>query len=293
MKIRSRTIFMLVVIALSSLALAVAANPVLLWQTRAELQQPESVIYDAQRGILYVSNVNGPPTEKNGEGFLSRVTLDGVIADLKWLDGLNGPKGMAILGDSLYVADIDQLVEIDIASGTVANRYVAADAVFLNDVAGRPRWFHLRIRHDDRYHHATQRRGNSKNGCKVRICSRPNGLTISGDDLIVGAWGIRSEGFATEVPGHLLVVSLEDKSIRNFADGSPMGNLDGVESDGQGGYYLTDWMLGSLLHVDADGKVTQLLDLNMGSADLGVILDKGIVLIPMMNDNIVSAYSFP
>ena len=67
-------------------------------------------------------------------GFISILNSDGSEKKLKWITALNAPKGMAIFKGKLYVADIDQLVVIDIDKGTVVEKYDAPDAVFLNDV---------------------------------------------------------------------------------------------------------------------------------------------------------------
>src|SRR6187431_1344942 len=65
------------------------------WETDATLTTAESVLYDKANDVLYVSCINGvPPDKKDGDGFISRVALDGKIKDLKWVTGLNGPKGM-------------------------------------------------------------------------------------------------------------------------------------------------------------------------------------------------------
>jgi hypothetical protein len=118
----------------------------------------------------------------------------------------------------------------------------------------------------------------------------PNGLLAEGDQLIVAAWGVMTEGFNTDIPGHLKTVTLEDKAIRSLGDGSSIGNLDGVEADPRGDYYVTDWMAGKLLSVDTSGKAEELLSLGQGSADHEFIEEKGIILIPMMKDNKLLAY---
>src|SRR5690349_12415206 len=76
---------------------------------------PESVKYDAELDVFFVSNVNGNPSQKDGNGFIARVKADSISAMSKLVEGgkggatLNAPKGMAIKGDTLYVADIDML----------------------------------------------------------------------------------------------------------------------------------------------------------------------------------------
>ena len=105
------------------------------WETQQDLVKPESVIHDVTNNILYVSNISGDTSTKDGDGFISKITLNGTIEILKWVEGLNAPKGLAISQEKLYVSDIDQVVKIDINTGTVEKTYNAPGAIFLNDVA--------------------------------------------------------------------------------------------------------------------------------------------------------------
>jgi hypothetical protein len=99
-------------------------------------KEPESALFDPQRNIIYVSNIAGEATAKDGVGFISKVSPDGKLIELEWIKGLNGPKGLVMKGsDKLYVSDIDQLVEIDVDKGVVSNRWKAEGAQFLNDTA--------------------------------------------------------------------------------------------------------------------------------------------------------------
>jgi hypothetical protein len=117
----------------------------------------------------------------------------------------------------------------------------------------------------------------------------PNGLKISGDKLIVASWGVMAEDFSTKVPGHLMSVDLASKKITALGDPTPVGNLDGLEPDGAGGWYVSDWMGGGLFHAGSDGKAVQ-LDLSQGSADIGIIPADKLLLVPMMMDNNLVAY---
>ncbi|MEO1926992.1 MAG: hypothetical protein ABGY08_13575, partial [Gammaproteobacteria bacterium] len=118
----------------------------------------------------------------------------------------------------------------------------------------------------------------------------PNGLHFTEDDIIVGAWGEMTDGFATEVAGHLKRISLKTKKISSIGDGSPVGNLDGVEGNDEIGFYVTDWLNGGLFHVSAKGIVTSLLELDQGSADIEYLHKKKLLFLPMMNDNKLFAY---
>ena len=275
-----------------------------LWETSAELAQPESVIYDSKRDVLYVSNLNGSPAEQNKMGFLSKISLDGDIIDLIWIDGLDAPKGMAIFDDILYVSDITSLVEIDIKNDKIMTHYEAPESVFLNDVTvddvgnvyvSDVMTNTIHKLHDGVFEVWLQSPElQSPNGLMVegdKLVVGSWGVLIEGDKLVVGSWDVIIEGFRTEVPGHLKIVDLHDKSITSLGNGNPIGNLDGVESDGHGNYYVTDWMEGKLLLVQPDGNSETLLDLEPGSADHEVILDKDMLLIPMMQNDIIIAYN--
>src|SRR6266446_761191 len=91
--------------------------------TVAGFSTPESVLHDSAQDIYFVSNINGSPTAKDNNGFISRVRPDGAIENLKFIEGghggvtLDAPKGLAIRGDTLWVADIDVVRSFDAKTG--------------------------------------------------------------------------------------------------------------------------------------------------------------------------------
>lgn len=259
-----------------------------LWTTTG-LKTPESVLPDPSGEFAYVSNVDGGPLDVDTNGFISKVSLaDGSILDLKWVEGLNGPKGLALVGDKLFVADISQLVEIDTKTAKILTRYDAAGAKFLNDITVDADG---NVYVSDMVTNKIWRLSGDKfeawlDSSELRS---PNGLVVRDGDLIVAAWGVMTDGFATKVPGNLLTVSLADKSIKNLGDGTPVGNLDGLVIYGDD-YLASDWMAGGIFHIDPSGKFEQVIDLNQGSADIAWIPEKRLLLVPMMNDNALVAY---
>ena len=110
------------------------AEPSMVWEL-AGFEAPESALPDKANAVIYVSNVNGNPGDKDGNGYISKVSLDGKMLVQKWVTGMDAPKGLALVGDKLFAADIDKLVEIDTKTGAIVSRYEAKDAKFLNDVA--------------------------------------------------------------------------------------------------------------------------------------------------------------
>ena len=268
---------------------ASAAGPKLLWETKG-LAQPESVTYDPVTDVLYVSNINGAVMQKDRNGFISRLKPDGTIIERIWAKGLNAPTGLALHDRKLYVADVDELVEINAASGRVAKRHKAKNAIFLNDVAIA----------EDGTVYATDTPMNTiwrlKDGTFEPWLANddlngPNGIVVQGDKLIIASFGkMPSNGQKQELAG-LLTVSIEDQKVQPLGKGEPVGNLDGLQELKPGVYLVTDWAAGALFRIDRKGKADQLINLNQGSADLMYFPDKKAVVIPMMLDNTLAAYA--
>lgn len=250
---------------------------------------PESVVYDSTEEVFYVSNINGNPTEKDGSGYISTVTKDGVLLERKWLDGLNAPKGMAVGGGTLLVADIDELLAIKLSDRSIT-RFVAPGAKFLNDVTVDAKG---RVYVSDMMDDAVYRLedGSFDLWLKSPELEAPNGLLAEPSRIVVGAWGVMTEGFATETPGHLKTISLADQSISSLGSGDPIGNIDGLEADVFGRYLATDWMSGKLYRILPSGEARLLLELDQGSADHTFVWDDNLVVIPMMLSGTLVAYN--
>ena len=280
-----------VVVALTATLIAfstAASAPELLWETKG-LAQPESVVEDPATGVIYVSNINGAVMQKDGNGFISRLTADGKMLERQWVKGLNSPTGLALHDRTLYAADVDKLIEINAASGEILKRYDAKGAVFLNDV----------VVDDDGTVYVSDTPMNTIWRLKDAsfepwlandALNGPNGLLIQGKTLIVASLGkVQSQGQKKEL-GTLLAVSLDDQKVSKVGKGELIGNLDGLQAIQPGVYLVTDWAQGALYRVDAKGKVDELIDLNQGSADLSYLPGKKMLLIPMMLDNSLVAY---
>ncbi len=281
--------FLVLLIALLFLDCAEAeAAPKLLWETKG-LAQPESAVVDPATGAIYVSNIVGAVMQKDGNGFIAKLNGEGKIVTREWVKGLDAPTGLALYDRTLYVADIDQLVVINAASGEIIKRYHAKGATFLNDVAvdaegtvyvsDTPTNTIWRLKD-----------GSFEPWLANDKLNGPNGLLVLGDTLIVASLGkIPGVGQKQELAG-LSVVSLKDQSVSPLGSGKPIGNLDGLALFQPGVFLVTDWAAGALYRVDAKGNAELLIDLNQGSADLAYLPDKKVVLIPMMLDNSLVAY---
>jgi hypothetical protein len=285
-----------VIIAILALTASVSTSgasdqPTKLWETPG-FETPESTLLDTASGVIYVSNVNGAPNGKDGKGYISKLSLDGKLIAAKWITGLDAPKGLALVGSRLFVADVDKLVEIDVAAGAVAAKHEAAGAKILNDVAADGEG---RLYVSDWPGNAIWRFADGKfeKWLESDQLKSPNGLLVEKDKLIVAAWG---EGmgadFSTKAPGNLLTVSLADKTIANLGNGKPIGNLDGLETFDADSYIVSDWVAGKIFQISRSGEAKELIALGQGNADLNFNPTTRTAIVPLMVDGKVVAYKF-
>ena len=239
------------------------------WVLEGGFASPESVVYDPIREVLYVSNVNG--YEANGAGYLSRVSLDGVLLDTFWLAGLNAPTGMASWQDRLYVVDFDHLVVIDPATASIVARHPAPDArPGLNDVSVSP---------DGRVFVSgsfTQTIYALTPDGLMRWVQDPalrdaNGLLADTSALIAVGYYWHRLAYASPVPvlGDTTVVDLES-----------------VEADGEGGYFLTTIGPRPIYRISASGERQVLLARDTFSADIEYLPAQRLLLVPSGGDRL-------
>lgn len=247
-----------------------------LWQSESKLMVPESVLYNANQQILYVANISGMPTEKNGQGFIAQINLDGKIEKLRWITGLNAPKGMGLFEGTLYVADIDRVHAINTNSGKIKKTWNVNGAKFLNDIAIDKAGS---VFITDTYGKSIYRI--KKNNVSLFMSieqSRPNGLFMGKDTLLVGT----SEG--------VFRINVDTRSIEPFI--LHTGGIDGLKSVGQGLYIVTDWQ-GKTQLIAKDKAPIVLLDTTeeqINAADFEYIPGKKMILIPTFFNNRVMAY---
>ncbi len=271
-------------------ALSATAGPELLWETTG-LIAPESVVFDAGRNQYYVSNMGTHDKgAAPGDGFIARLDATGKLIEQKWVTGLDNPKGLVLVGGRLYAGDDKDLVEIDVAAGKISNRYAPADGPgdfndATADAAGNVYVCSGRLGtvfrlHDGQFA-AWYKLDKTKTGGL-------NGLKAEKDRLLLGGWSIRdAEG--REQPGHISTVAYADQALGRLGR-KPVCHIDGLEQDGQGGYVVSDWLTGDVLHVSAEGETAPIMKLVRGTADLTYLPASRLLVIPSMNENLIRAY---
>jgi hypothetical protein len=248
------------------------------WETDTLLTTSESAIYDANTNTIFVSCINKQPRVKDGNGFISKVSIDGEITDLHWITGLDAPKGMGIFDHKLYVADIDRVIEIDISSGKITESFVLAEAKMLNDIAIDKDGKIFTTDTDDNKIYTLE------NGVfNILIDSGlqlPNGLLIEEDRLILASMGSND----------VVSFTLNNMSKETIADS--IGRGDGLVALSNDHYLVSDWA-GELFFI-GNHKRTSVLktaESKINTADIWFIPEKNMLLVPTFNSNTLAAYS--
>ena len=259
-----------------------------LWEITNGIETPESVYFDAGSGFIFTSQIGGDPAERDGNGRIVQLSSSGEMVSDSWVTGLNAPKGLRSHQGVLWTADLDEIIGIDIATAEIVSRLSVEGAQFLNDVAvAEDGTVYVSDMAASRIY--AVRDGAVEIFAEGEELEYPNGLLVEGNRLIVGAWGEPAADFSTEVPGRLYALDLTTKE-KTLITPLPFANIDGVESDGRGGYVITDFLAGKIMQVYSDGSVRDLAELGAGTADLGFIATEGLAIVPHMQENRVAAY---
>lgn len=255
-------------------------NVAQVWATDTILKTPESVLYNSKQDLIYVANINKVGKDsKDGDGFISKLKLDGTIEKIDWVTGLNDPKGLAIVGNTLFVSDVTQLVEIDISTGKIIKKHDVENAVFLNDVTSNEAGDVLV---SDSYGNKVYKLSKGKflvwlEGSEL---DKPNGLYFEKDEVLVASM---NKG---------LVNRVKHKTKESKLEVSQIPSTDGIASDGKGNYFYSNWN-GEVYYANSKGNVWKIIDTKdqkINAADLTYIPKLSLLLVPTFFNNRVIAY---
>jgi sugar lactone lactonase YvrE len=249
------------------------------WASDNTLRTPESVVFDRERNVLYVSNINQSNREsKDGDGFISRLRPDGEVDQLYWVSGLNDPKGLALHNNILYVADIEEIVAIATQTGSVLSRHKVDKAQMLNDVT---------VDNAGNVYVSDSRQGAIYLFRNGRVShwldtkrERPNGLLYDNNRLIVASFN----------SGVVRFLDIERKEFDNWTEKIP--SPDGIVRVGTEGYLVSNWN-GEIYFVNIAGRNWKVLDTKnkkINAADIYYNEEQGLLYVPTFHDNRVVAY---
>ncbi len=248
---------------------------------------PESVYFHEAADVYLVSNINGSPLETDGNGFISKVGPDGKVIDLKWIDGakegvsLDAPKGMAVAGGLLYVADLTNIRMFDATTGAQKNSVAVPNSTFLNDVAAREDGSVLVT--DSGLKAGAD--GFEPSGTDALYLVKPDGSIeklASGDELG------RPNG-VLPVPNGTMIVTfgtgeiyrIDETGKRQDVSAAPKGALDGLVALEGGRLLMSSWGGSALYVLEPDGSFSTLAEELDAPADIGLDTKRKRVLVPL------------
>jgi hypothetical protein len=245
-----------------------------IWETDTIIPVPESVLPDFKNKILYMSLINGGGWDADGVGGVGKLGMNGKNFDSTWITGLSAPKGLGKYENRIYVADISDVVVIDIKKGKIEKKIPVKDATGLNDITVDSLGI---VYVSDSKQGKIWRIENDIPTLYLDNITGTNGLKAINDDLI----------FAE---GKFLKKANAQKQIIQIADVSQ--SIDGIEPVGNGDFIVTSW-IGYIFYVTQDGVVETLLDSHdkkMNTADIGFDQTKRILYVPTFNAKKIIAY---
>lgn len=244
------------------------------WTASEGLKTPESVLYDAKTNQIYVSNINGQPSVKDGNGFISVLSPDGKVIQSEWVTGLNAPKGQAIYNGKLYVSDIDELVVISIADAQIVKRYKVENAKFLNDVtASEDGIIFVTDMNDNKIYALTDDK--LALWLEDKLIEKPNGLWAEKGKLYIGTAQI----LEADIPTKKISILVEN-----------CGGVDGLEKLKDGNFVYSNWQ--GRIFITKGKESIKLLDTvdKQNSADIDFVPEKNLILVPTFFGNSIDVY---
>jgi len=256
---------------------------------------PESVLHDTQSDTYLISNIGGMIPEKDDNGFISRVSPSGDVLELKWIDGassdvtLHSPKGMALFGDRLYVADIDTIRVFNRETGKPMHEVVIKGSTFLNDIvvgSGGTAFTSesaivftknglKRTEKDAIYRISPDFKVSVLK--KDKSLAMPNGLEIVGKDLL----GVVSRG-----EGGFYI--LDGQGNKTYSVKLPVTKLDGLVQLSNNDFLASSWETSSVYRINKTGDISKVIQLPLAAANIGYDAQRKKLLLPMLKANQVA-----
>jgi len=266
----------------------------------AGLQTPECALWDSEQDVYFVSNINGDPTAVDKNGFLSKIGPDGKIIDLKFVESgkkgaeLNAPKGMAIAGNILYVADLDVVRKFDRKSGKPRGKIDIKGAVFLNALSVSPDGKVLYVSDsavkingtfsgtgDDAIYEIDLRKHSVKTLIKDKALHWPNGLLADS----AGVWEVTM--------GSNELVHVNYKGEIASVTKLPKGSLDGIVKLADGSLLISSWEASAVYRGLPGGEFKEIISGVPSPAAIGLDSKRRAVVIPNFMGSSLDVHNLP
>lgn len=244
----------------------------LLWKSDTTFTGSESALYYEEEDIIFVSCGNTQPTEKDGDGFIAVVRPDGSVVDMNWAAGLHAPKGMALMKGSLYVTDIDEMVQIDLGTGEIERKIPVENAEFLNDSATDGEYVYFSDMRTGKVYRMNEA------GYEIIAENVPD---INGLETYDGVlYGLNREG----------LIRFDNEGGYKILTDEVQGG-DGLIIRDENTFIASRWA-GQIFYIDGD-RITKIVDTEAeksNTADIYFIPEQEIILVPTFLKNEIAAY---
>lgn len=247
-----------------------------IWETDSVFKVPESVLFDENNKVLYVSNIDGTnPWMKDGKGSIGKLSLDGNPIEIEWIKGLESPKGMGLFKNHLYVADLTHIAVIDIEKSVIKEFIEIDGAIGLNDITIDENGI---IYVSDSKAKKIYKIENNKPELFLDNLNGPNGLLAYKENLLL----LDAGGFY-EI--------MNDKTLVKITEGME-GGTDGIVHVGNNEFLISCWQ-GAIWFVNHENEKVLLIDSRsekINTADIGFNEAEQIVYVPTFWKNKIAAY---
>lgn len=247
-----------------------------LWEVKNKFNYPESAVYDKKRDVIYTSNFTG---ESNG--FISKVKMNGEIEETEWIKGIIRPTGICLFNDKLYVVGRANLIEIDLEKKSITNRFPFPSPAFPNDISVDETGSMYITDGGKGVIYKFEKELISE-WLKSYELEQINGILVDKEKIIIG----------TSSDGSLKSIDSNTKEIKKIFSLGAGVVMDGIAKDGNGNYLISDHA-GRLFRVSPSGNSELLLNTKarpITLADFDYVPEKGLLIIPTLQDNRLMVY---
>lgn len=266
-------------------------------------QSPESALHDPVADVYLVSNVSGGPADADNDGFISKVSPDGTLVELKWISSetsqrpLNAPKGMALVGDTLFVADIDVVRAFDRSSGKPLGDVAIPTATFLNDVAAAPDGtLYVSDTGVGKVKGSTELRSNGSDAIYVIDAQRSVTELAKGPELAQPNGLVARKGGVLVATASGEVYGLDARAQKSPL-GKPGGGLDGLVQTPGGCVIVSSWEASAVFIARPPPAASGAFELLIGDltspADIGYDVRRRQLIVPLFSENALYIQELP
>ena len=267
----------------------------------AGLQMPKSVLWDAGQDVYFVSNINGDSAAPNKNGFLSKIGPDGKVIALKFVDGskkaseLNAPKGLAIIGDILYVTDLNVVRKFDRKSGKAKGAIKVANSVFLNDLSASPDGKTLYVSDSAVTLKAGSFAGTGDDAVYAIDVKKGSAVALINDQALHWPSGLLADrdGVWVVTLGANQLFHVNQQGGTGPATKLAKGGLDGIVRLGDGSFLISSWEASAIYRGLPGGEFKEVISGIPSPADIGLDSKRNALLIPIFQKSAVQFVPLP